>query len=369
MWDPTTVAQFTGITGADEATAKFFLSASNGNCDAAVSAFFESGGIVPSSSEAPRSRPTRPAPTSKPPTKAPPPSAGAPSGGIATLGSLREDDKDEDEGQGYYAGGEKSGQMIQDPKKRSDEDEGGPADLTEAIFERARARGPRTDEEREQFEGGQSFTGAGYRLGDETTEVETRPRPDVMGRRNITRVLTFFANGFQVDEGPLRRFDDPANEAFLNDVNRGVVPREMEEPGVGDVSITLVDKKREQYVEKKKNVVAFSGGGQRLDGGASSTRGDSTTAVDTAGAAAAVRVDESRPMASVQVRLSDGTRVVARLNEDNTVGELREFVRASRPSVGNFVLSTTFPRKVLEDDGVTIKEAQLKGAVVVQTLK
>lgn len=271
--------------------------------------------------------------------------------------------------------------MVQDPRRRGDTAGPSAADppenLADAIFEKARQRGPRTDEEREQFADGQTFTGAGYRLGDSNAPSDSArpPPPDVVGRRNVTRELTFYANGFTIDDGPLRRFDDPENEAFLADVNRGVVPREMEEPGIGDVSITLIDKKGEHYVPPKKTVVPFSGGGQRLGAasgaGASSAAAASTppAAVNPQQAAAAIKVNESRPIASVQIRLHDGTRLIARLNEDSTVGDLRQFVAAARPGTTEFTLSTAFPRKVLDDDHKTIKEAQLKGAVVLQTKK
>lgn len=374
MTDTTAVAKFMDITGADTTTATFFLSAAQGNVDAAVSTFFESGGMIPAGMNVggPSTRPTprRPTPaSSSAPIRTPSrPQRPPRTTGFATLDSLRGEDEDKDEeANNYYAGGEKSGQMVQGPRGRGNggEDEETPTDLAEAIFERARQRGPRTDEERSQFGESQTFTGAGYRLGN---TGEPRPDvPDVMVRRNVTRELTFYANGFTVDDGPLRRFDDPENEAFLSDVNRGVVPREMEEAGVGDVSITLIDKKNEEYVPPKKRVVPFSGGGQRL--GTPSTTPATGGEVNPERAAAAVTVDESRPVASVQIRLSDGTRLIARLNEDSTVGDLRAFVAASRPGNAQFTLSTTFPKKVLDDDSKTIKEAQLKGAVVLQTLQ
>lgn len=387
MADPA-IEQFTSITGADAATARFFLSAAGGDTDAAVTTFFETGGVMPAGAtvptSAPRPAPRRPpAPTSNPPSQPSRSRRTAP--GIATLSSLREN-PEEDERDSYYAGGEKSGQVIQDPNKRKSQpgasgsasnDGNNPSaegqtpenpNLAEAIFERARERGPRTDEDREAFDGPQNFTGAGYRLGDSDRPVNTGP--DVVVRRNVTRNLTFFANGFTIDDGPLRGFDDPENEAFLADVNRGIVPREMEEPGVGDVSITLIDKKGEDYVAPKKRVVPFSGGGQRLSSAPSSAAPTLPTGrADAESAAAAISVDESRPIASIQVRLSDGTRLVARLNEDSTVRDLRTFVAASRPGVASFTLATSFPRKVLDDDDKTIKEAQLKGAVVLQTLK
>lgn len=38
----------------------------------------------------------------------------------------------------------------------------------------------------------------------------------------------------------------------------------------------------------------------------------------------------------------------------------------SHPAQRTFVLQTTFPNKVLEDDGQTVEEAKLQNAVVVQ---
>lgn len=415
MADSAAIEQFKKITGADSDTAAFFLSAANGDCDAALSTYFESDGIIPTASEAPH-LPRPSASTSTPvsvPSKVPatPPVPPVPHGGrpssstpanvahsaprpssrprsnqrFATLGSL-ERERDDDE-KGYYAGGERSGQMIQDPRNRNDNrdaantsnDEndttGDPSTgLVNAILNRARSRGPRPDAEREHFEGPQRFAGAGYRLGDTEGRIQ---EPTIIGRRNVTRVLTFYANGFRVDEGPLRAFDDPANEAFLADVNRGVVPREMEEADVGDVSITLIDKKAEDYVEEPRPIVPFSGGGQRLDGSAQASSNNqpfpaqpsaSQQPVDPAAAESVLTVDESRPTTRVQVRLTDGTRLVARLNADHTVGQLREFVRASRPSINQFTLATTFPKTVLNDDSKTIKDAGLMGAVVVQSL-
>lgn len=416
------VTNFMAVTGADSATAAFYLSSAGGDVDGAVGAYFESGGapppdpVVPTSSDAAVAAPPAAAPATAsmaaatatavasgtaaaPPSRAP---RRAPAGGIATLGTIGagQDSDDEESGKNYYAGGEKSGQMIQDPRDRSRRrgglaggpsgvpgggggggaaDAGGSAgedgaegDLADAIFERARQRGPLTDAERDAFNGPQNFTGAGYRLGDEASAAErgeTAAAPDVVGRRNVTRTLTFYANGFVVDDGPLRALDDPANAAFLEEINRGFVPKEMEEPGVGNVSINLVDNKGTEYEPPKPTLVPFAGGGNRLGSQPSAaTVAASTSEPNTTAASAAVEVDNSAPIASIQVRLSDGSRIVARLNETHTVQNLQDFVAAARPGVSSFSLATTFPRKKLDNMSLTIKEANLKGAVVVQTL-
>mmetsp|Transcript_5147 Transcript_5147/g.12401 ORF Transcript_5147/g.12401 Transcript_5147/m.12401 type:complete len:164 (+) Transcript_5147:918-1409(+) len=161
--------------------------------------------------------------------------------------------------------------------------------------------------------------------------------------------------------------DDP----ILLEIQNGYVPREMEEPGVREVAIQLVNKEGDDYVPPPKKVVPFEGGGQRL-GSTSSDPAPSASApapsVDTAAATTVLAVDPSQPQVSIQVRLHDGTRLVAKFNESHTVGDLRTFVRLSRPQTGAFSLSTTFPKEELADDAKTVKEANLGGAVVVQKL-
>lgn len=50
--------------------------------------------------------------------------------------------------------------------------------------------------------------------------------------------------------------------------------------------------------------------------------------------------------------------------------KVREFICAARPSEAarEFQLMTTFPNKVLEDEDLTIEEANLKNASIVQKL-
>lgn len=395
MADDSAVSKFVSVTGADANTAGFYLSSTNGDVDAAVSAFFESGGatvpeitpagpaggdeVLASAAEGGASDPSAPGLEPRVGSSSAGRAGGSRSvGGIATLASLGGnggDDDDDESGKNYYAGGEKSGQMIQDPRGRGDgpsgnNGEGGEGgDLTEAIFERARQRGPLTEDEQNEFRGQQTFTGAGYRLGDAASAAVPTQQPDVVGRRNVTRTLTFYSDGFTIDDGPLRRLDDPANAYFLKDIERGYVPKEMEEPGVGNVSINLVDKKGEQYVPPKPTLVPFSGGGTRLGSSSTTPLAPETSGPPDATAAnATVSVDEAQPVASIQVRLSDGSRLTARLNEHHTVQNLREMVQAARPGVPSFTLATTFPRTVLSDGAQTIKDAKLNGAVVVQSL-
>ena len=78
-----------------------------------------------------------------------------------------------------------------------------------------------------------------------------------------------------------------------------------------------------------------------------------------------VNVDMSKPMTTLQVRLSSGGRLIVKLNETNTVGDLRQYIRLVNPETPtNFSLHTTFPNKEHTDDSVTLKDAELLGAAI-----
>ncbi len=51
----------------------------------------------------------------------------------------------------------------------------------------------------------------------------------VSGASKGTVVIKFFKQGFVVDDGELRSLEDPKNQAFLDSIQRGVVPDEIME--------------------------------------------------------------------------------------------------------------------------------------------
>ncbi|KAJ3232744.1 hypothetical protein HDU77_000792 [Chytriomyces hyalinus] len=126
---------------------------------------------------------------------------------------------------------------------------------------------------------------------------------------------------------------------------------------------------------------AFSGAGHRLGseapaessssalpGGFPSSSSSSSSAAPAPAVPAAISVDPNTPTTSIQIRLADGTRLVARMNHTHTVGDLRSFIQASRTGQGAFAIMTTFPNRDLTEDGVSLKEAGLLNAVVVQRM-
>lgn len=281
-----------------------------------------------------------------------------------------------------YTGGSSSGMMVQDSGK--------PKSAVDDLIEKAKHAGAgrtQADHEKEKAaKAKQPFAGGGYSLGDgvNPSKPVAKPAPAADEDESAKNLdIYFYKDGFTVTkEGPFRRLDDPLNKAFLDSINRGQVPREL---GNRDLEITLHDHRKDNYVPPPKPVEKFAGSGHRLGStfsdtpAAASGAGQRPAAAPAAAAAstapanpqASSGADESKETTSIQLRLHDGTRLVAKFNLTQTVGDIRRFVNAARPEMGGILydLMTTFPRKILENDKETIADAGLKGATVVQAKK
>ncbi|KAI9464060.1 hypothetical protein BJY52DRAFT_1401447, partial [Lactarius psammicola] len=68
-------------------------------------------------------------------------------------------------------------------------------------------------------------------------------------------------------------------------------------------------------------------------------------------------LDQSKPTTGVQVRLANGTRIVARMNLDHTVHGLCNFINDSRPESNTrpYTIGTTFLNRTPDDDSLTIE--------------
>lgn len=121
----------------------------------------------------------------------------------------------------------------------------------------------------------------------------------------------------------------------------------------------------------------FQGVGRTLGEGSSSATppvakpkaASSSASPSTGSALAGPSVDDSLPSTTIQLRLADGTRMVARFNTSHTVGHIRTFIEASRPGMAtSYQLQTGFPPKVLSDASLTIEQAGLANSVVIQKM-
>ncbi|CAI8016886.1 NSFL1 cofactor p47 [Geodia barretti] len=312
---------------------------------------------------------------------------------IASMADYQRRKREEEEGragkgkegdsQEFFAGGsEHSGQMISGPpRKKVDAKE-----LASDVFAAAKSQGARNVEEEEKEkvrERASAFRGVGFRLGDTVEPSEQiQSGPSARGPEKVTHTLTFWSNGFSVDNGPLRKGDTPEDKIFLKSVSKGEMPQELiRSARGGEVDINIEDNRNDEYVARAPKLVAFSGEGHKLGSIAPNLASHSlvaeTTPTATPSSSASlsppptVPLDPAQPTTSIQIRLSDGSRLVAKFNPSHTVNDIRQFINLSRPAMSSahYVLMTTFPNRELTDLSQSLADAKLLNAVVVQRMK
>ncbi|KAJ6850730.1 plant UBX domain-containing protein 4-like [Iris pallida] len=293
---------------------------------------------------------------------------------IRTLSDLKSgpgSDSDSDGPQEYYTGGEKSGMLVQGPSRDPSR---GVHDV-DSIFDQARQMGAMQGPfEQQPLSSSRNFTGTGRLLSGETVPAAPQ-QPE-----NVVHNIYFWSNGFTINDGPLRRFDDPENAPFLESIRKSECPKELEpEDRRTAVHVNLI-RREEDCPEPVKRLNPFQGVGRTLGGSGSpsdspgpepAVAAASATIASTAGA---LVVDDSLPTTSIQLRLADGTRRVARFNTHHTVGDIRVFID-NHTSSGHgaaaraYTLQTVgFPPKQLTDVTQSIEQAGLANSVVIQKL-
>ncbi|KAG5457106.1 MAG: SEP domain-containing protein, partial [Olpidium bornovanus] len=203
----------------------------------------------------------------------------------------------------------------------------------------------------------------GYRLGSEDGPSEA-----------VSRVLTFWRNGFSVDDGPLYAYDDPANSELLAAINSGQAPLHVLDVLPGQpVDVKVAKKQDEDYVPPKpvlkarvralapakprfflslfRGLLGFQeflmtisyflasaaalllyapGWFSRIGSGGVSRSAQPPPSASPAerNPAPAMSVDPSQPVTSLQIRLADGTRMLSKFNTTHTVADVRNFINA-----------------------------------------
>lgn len=205
--------------------------------------------------------------------------------------------------------------------------------------------------------------------------VESRSIPDPNGPTQSTsgepieRVLHIWQDGFSIDDGELRRFDDPANQLDLSMIRSGRAPLHL----MNVQHDQAVDVKLEQhdtpYKALPRKYKPFSGSGNRLGSpvpgapaaAAAAAPAASRISAATSGAAPSSPIpdiDPSQPVVTIRLQLPDGTRLPARFNTTTTLGDVYNFIgrASSETQTRPWVLVTTFPNKEHTDKSLVLGE-------------
>lgn len=278
---------------------------------------------------------------------------------------LVNEEDDEDDEQNFFAGGGRgSGLNVENPDN--------PNRLVRDLLKKAENDQGETAEEEPR----QPFTGVGYQLGSTEAPSRTVGAPAVKKTEKATREITFWKDGFQVGEGRLYRYDDPANSHYLNELNAGRAPLSLLDVEFGqEVVVNVMKKLDEEYKEPKTKVGGFHGSGRRLGSPVSTdyTAPAISQVEDTAEDDAVQEEEEEKKKepepegdAQVQIRLADGRRVVRRVQSSDPAQTLFDFVATQTDSLRGWTLANAFPVTPIEQKTKSIRELGLVNSVVVQ---
>merc|ERR1719481_2249135 len=307
----------------------------------------------------------------------PPPAAPAASarGKINIVAGNDEDsDEDDDEDQqAFFAGGSShSGNVILGPKKKKMNNVG---DFFKSIQEAGAVPVDPSEEGESSSSKMKAFSGGGFRLGsDETPSAKVgdagASASAAAGPQPKKFVLKMWKDGFSLDDGDIRHYNDPQHREFLAAVLKGQIPDELvKEAKGGGVHVDMEDHRQEEFVKPKVKAKPFTGAGNVLGSIAPSVAApEASASLDPKQAESAaqqkVNFSDANPVANIQVRLADGSRLIVKLNHSHTVSDLRSYINTARPQYDgvSYNLMTTFPNKELTDDAATISGAGLLGA-------
>lgn len=221
-----------------------------------------------------------------------------------------------------------------------------------------------------------NFRGAGTTVGGEGTESRTIPDPAGPHAPSrtaeelpvVTRTLHLWRDGFSIEDGPLRRYDDPEHAMDLQMIRTGRAPLHLMEVEHGQRCDVRLQQHEEDWHQLPRIYKPFGGQGRRL-GSPVPGDGNAAPAVVQTPAAPAISapagspasladVDPSQPTVAIRFQMPDGSRLPARFNLTHTIGDLYQFARSASAEtrVRAFTVQSTFPTKEYTDHSQLLGE-------------
>ncbi|XP_073530160.1 UBX domain-containing protein 2A [Phyllobates terribilis] len=187
-------------------------------------------------------------------------------------------------------------------------------------------------------------------------------------------IIKMWKNGFTINDGQLRDYTDAANRQFMDSMKKGELPPELHKTfAKKELSVNVEDRKGEEYAIRKKRVDPFSGQGHRLGSATPNIITKAVNGLENGGEEnlPTVELNAGEPATNVKIWLSDGKRVVQKFNTAHRISDVRNFVEGipCKSQKIPFLLATSFPLRNLLDETLTIQEAQLQNAVLVQRVQ
>ncbi|KAK1333251.1 hypothetical protein QTO34_006792 [Cnephaeus nilssonii] len=208
-------------------------------------------------------------------------------------------------------------------------------------------------------------------LFEEAQKVGARCLSPTEQKKQVDINIKLWKNGFTVNDD-FRSYSDGASQQFLNSIKKGELPLELQ--GTFDkeeVDVKVEDKKHEVCVATKPVFQPFSGQGHRL--GSATPKIISKTKsieVEKKNNLSTVPLNNLEPITNIQIWLASGKRIVQKFNMSHRISHIKDFIKKYQGSQRSppFSLATALPYLRLLDEALTLEEADLQNAVVIQRL-
>ncbi|XP_029451863.1 UBX domain-containing protein 2A [Rhinatrema bivittatum] len=188
-------------------------------------------------------------------------------------------------------------------------------------------------------------------------------------------IIQLWKNGFTVNGGDLRTYTDVENQQFLESMKKGELPLELQKVyDKEEVDVKVEDKKDKECASRKPVFYPFSGQGYRLGSATPRIISKVQTGYEEAEmdrSLPVVVLSDLEPITNIQIWLADGRRIVQKFNVSSRISQVRDFIERVQGCGGNFpfTLTTSLPLRELLDETLTLEEAHLQNAVLVQRIQ
>ncbi|EHB12634.1 UBX domain-containing protein 2A [Heterocephalus glaber] len=194
------------------------------------------------------------------------------------------------------------------------------------------------------------------------SSTEQKKQVDVSGR-----VAHSGGSGFTVNDD-FKSYSDGASQRFLNAIKKGELPSELQGIFDEEVDVKVENKKNEVCTSMKPAFHPFSGRGHRLGSATpkiiSKTR---TIEVESKNNLSAVSLNNSEPITNIQIWLANGKRIIQKF-KISRISHIKDFIEKYHEFLSSspFSLATALPFLRSLDEMLTLEEADLRNAVIVQ---
>lgn len=191
-------------------------------------------------------------------------------------------------------------------------------------------------------------------------------------KRQVDVSIKLWKNGFTVNDD-FRSYSDGASQQFLNSIKKGELPSELQ--GIFDkeeVDVKVEDKKNEVCMSTKPVFQPFSGQGHRLGSATPKIVSKAKSIeVENKNHLSSVPLNNLEPITNIQIWLANGKRIVQKFNVSQRVSHVKDFIEKYQGSQRSppFSLATALPFLRLLDETLTLEEADLQNAVIIQRLQ